>query len=319
MKYGWHDVDGATTAKLRTMSREAGISGAADMTRIELLAAWRDRLGERKSGPIPLFVELCAGTAAVSLALERRGQKPFASRMGSKAGYAVAVLHALGLHPGQGATHYLWCEPDTATRVGLEILRRPALARAAAAIVRQWQDWPAGYRSLWDSLRARGEFSHAADTVTPEEAARYVVQRAWKLYGYLNRNGGYVGPDTPNGHQPPHALATRLEKLPEMPATVLAAAVEPPTPLPPGTVCYIDPPYVGTSPYEHDLPRADVVRLARAWAAAGATVAVSEQEAIPELVADGWSAHNITHALSGAGRTMSKQKTEYVTVYRPRQ
>jgi hypothetical protein len=43
--------------------------------------------------PIPLFVELCAGTAAVSLRLARAKAKPPVSRMGAKTGYALSLIH----------------------------------------------------------------------------------------------------------------------------------------------------------------------------------------------------------------------------------
>lgn len=88
--------------------------------------------------PIPLLVELCAGTAALSLRLHRDGARPPVSRMGSKAGYADVLLRVLGLHPGQRAHRYLWCEPDPGVRLLLEAYRDAGLAKAAAAIIRSW-------------------------------------------------------------------------------------------------------------------------------------------------------------------------------------
>ena len=462
--------------------------------------------------PVPLFVELCAGTAALSLRLARPGLRPPATRMGSKGSYADPILGVLGLEPGQGAVHHLWCEPDVQARVGLELLRDRTLALEAAKVIRGWQDPPGGYRKLWDDLRARGDFTCPPDSieaaryltlrawqlhgddllkntgyrgpdctatgrlgvgqpgtlaqrlealpeldatvleeaVTPEEAARYLTIRAWKLYGDLLTNGGYRGPDIPShstlgvgqpdiiakrleglpeldatvlegavtpeeaarylalrawtlygdplkgggyqgpdwappkykhtrsgvgqpdalaqrleglpeldatvlegavtpeeaaryitlrawtlhggllkgggyqgpdwtarlGRDKPNALAQRLEALPELDATVLEWAVIPPLTLPPGTVCYMDPPYVNTTGYAHDLPRSKVIELARAWAEAGATVCISEAEAIPELVAEGWHAVEITGSGSGATRTLSKQKREFLTLNR---
>lgn len=87
--------------------------------------------------------------------------------------------------------------------------------------------------------------------------------------------------------------------------------------LPPGTICYMDPSYVGTTGYADNLGRAEVVILARRWAAAGATVAISEAEPIPELVAEGWHAVEITGERIGQARTFSKQKREWVTLNRP--
>ena len=46
----------------------------------------------------PLFVELCAGTAALSLRLHAgRNARPPVSRMGAKTGYADVILRVLGL------------------------------------------------------------------------------------------------------------------------------------------------------------------------------------------------------------------------------
>lgn len=105
------------------------------------------------SGRIPLFVELCAGTAAVSLRLEHgRGSKPPVSRMGAKTGYATAILNVLGLRTGQGAERYLWCEPDPGARLLLAALADPELAAAAAAILRSWEGQDE--HELWKELRA---------------------------------------------------------------------------------------------------------------------------------------------------------------------
>jgi hypothetical protein len=81
-------------------------------------------------------------------------------------------------------------------------------------------------------------------------------------------------------------------------------------------VAILDPPYVGTTPYAHDLPRADVVAIARRWAAAGALVMVCEAEPIPELLADGWGYRDIAHARKGQARTFSRQSREVVTMNR---
>jgi hypothetical protein len=79
----------------------------------------------------------------------------------------------------------------------------------------------------------------------------------------------------------------------------------------------MDPPYLNTTGYASDLPRADVVALARRWAAAGATVCISEAEPIPELVAEGWHAVRIDGERVGARRTFSKQQAEWLTLNHP--
>lgn len=72
-----------------------------------------------------------------------------------------------------------------------------------------------------------------------------------------------------------------------------------------------------TTGYAHDLPRSEWVPIAREWAAAGAWVLVSEAEPIPELMAEGWHAVEITACRVGQRRTFSKQQREWVTSSRP--
>jgi len=266
-------------------------------------------------GPVPLFVELCAGTAALSLRLHARGARPPVSRMGAKTGYADCILRVLGLAPGARAAHYLWCEPDPGVRLLLEAYRDADLARAAAAIIRSWADEEP--RALWERLRAEGPPRLPA---TGPEVARWALGEAWQ-------NGGrYMGPDRPSSCHPPgwtasitaEGLARRADTLPTLPATIApdAREVHPPA-LPPGTIAYMDPPYVGTTGYASDLPRSEVVALARRWQAAGARVCISEAEPIPELVADGWHAVRIDGERQGQKRTFSRQQAEWLTLSHP--
>jgi hypothetical protein len=405
--------------------------------------------------PIPLMVELCAGTAALSLRLHRAGAKPPVSRQGAKTGYADVILRILGLIPGQRADRYLWCEPDPGVRLLLHAYRDAGLARAAAAIIRGWA--AEDPRALWERLRAEGPprlpegevdagevarwqviigsmWVHKQDGrpieqwawnpstpeaiehckrisrlpdmpeaiitpdarhIDPREVARWaqivasnrLIHTAWSdaegrwintgnggatfggdafatppertaegfdatpcdvpavvapdarevdprdvarwAVGEAWQNGGrYMGPDRPSVRREveptrtlaitAEGLARRADALPSIDGALIhpdARDIDPPA-LPPGTVAFIDPPYVNTTGYAHDLPRSEVVALARRWAAAGATVAISEAEAIPELVAEGWHAVEITGERIGAARTFSKQKREWVTLNR---
>jgi hypothetical protein len=275
----------------------------------------------------PLFVELCAGTAALSLRLHRRHARPPVSRMGAKTGYADAILRVLGLRPGQGAAHYLWCEPDPGVRLLLEAYRDPGLAQKAAAIIRGWADEEP--RALWERLRAEGpprgveagEVARWARLIT----ANRLIPGRWADDGrWVNaaRDGGEhtIGGVSFGGDEfctPAVDLAEKFEaSVGDMPATVHADArgIEPGPDLPPGTVAYMDPPYVGTTGYGHDLPRSEVVALARRWAAAGAMVAISEAEPIGDLVAEGWHAVRIDGERKGQARTFSKQKDEWLTL-----
>ena len=83
-------------------------------------------------------------------------------------------------------------------------------------------------------------------------------------------------------------------------------------------VCYIDPTYTKadgtlTTGYEHDLTRADVLTIARAWSNAGALVMISEAVPVDGL---GWQSFRIDHARRGQKRTWSVQQEEWLTMNR---
>lgn len=264
----------------------------------------------------PLFVELCAGTAALSLRLHAgRNARPPVSRMGAKTGYADVILRVLGLRPGQGytnGTRYLWCEPDAGVRLLLHAYTDRDLATAAAEIIRGWKDEEP--RALWERLRAEGPARYPAGP-TAREVARWVLLPAWS-YRQGQVESGAATPETCK-QTSAVGIGARLAEVPTMRAGIYpdARAIDPPT-LAPGTVAYMDPPYVGTTGYAHDLGREAVVEIARRWDAAGAVVAISEAEPIPELVADGWHAVEITGERRGQRRTFSKQQREWLTLNR---
>jgi hypothetical protein len=246
--------------------------------------------------------------------------------MGAKTGYADAILRVLGLRPGQRAAHYLWCEPDPGVRLLLEAYRDPDLAREAASIIRGWADEEP--RALWERLRAEGPPRGAdpdARRVDPREVARWVYDTCTSI-GHLAGEGGFaskqVGKGTPADPRRPREcgnIAATVDAMATLPATITpdARGIEPGPNLPPGTVAYMDPPYVGTTGYGHDLPRADVVALARRWSAAGAMVAISEAEPIADLTSDGWHAVRVDGERAGSKRTFSKQQAEWLTLSRP--
>jgi hypothetical protein len=162
-----------------------------------------------------------------------------------------------------------------------------------------------------------------ARRVDPREVARWRVLCGW-AYRQGEPESGFAESRTASGSglgkgDDAGIMAARTERAPTLPATITpdARGIEPGPDLPPGTVAYMDPPYVGTTGYGHDLPRSEVVTLARRWAAAGATVAISEAEPVDDLTADGWSAVNITGQRVGQARTFSRQQAEWVTLSRP--
>ena len=328
--------------------------------------------------PVPLFVELCAGTAALSVRLAKAGGRPVISRMGAKTGYADRILEVAGLRPGQGADLYLWCEPDPGARLLLEAYRSRRLALEAAAIIRGWADEDP--RALWTRLKAEGparhepdgrelarvarlltsnrlinldsqtwtntgnggstfggaEFCTSTDSLStsleaaPEVGEAVVQERALMphevaRFGYLADTSYRRGfPDSGYDDEPARAetrgvprhgairVGERFEALPEVIEAVITSSAVGPQPIPPGSIVYIDPPYVGTTGYAHDLPREQVVELARAWAEAGALVMISEAEPVAGL--DGWHVVEITGDRRGQARTFSRQKREFVTM-----
>ena len=95
-----------------------------------------------------------------------------------------------------------------------------------------------------------------------------------------------------------------------------APAAPPEGPSPPDTLVYIDPPYSDTTSYPNgSLSRDDVVELARAWRAAGATVMVSEGEPLQALVDHGWQMTQLYAGRSDTSPFRGKQQ-EWVTYAR---
>jgi len=180
---------------------------------------------------VPLFVELCAGTAALSVRLQggKYARRPV-SRLGAKTGYADCILRIMGLRPGQGAAHYLWCEPDAGVRLLLEAYRNHELALAAADIIRGWADEEP--RALWERLRAEGPVK--SPPVDPREVARWchltcqaydtakAGREGWTAGGCFL----YAHKDTGQLRYPPAGTAARLSALPTLPATIHPDALQ---------------------------------------------------------------------------------------------
>ena len=272
---------------------------------------------------IPLFAELCAGTAALSLRLQSAYARPPVSRMGNKQGYARAILRCLGLRSGSGAARYVWCEPDPGTRLLLTSFTDADLRAKAAAIIRGWKDEDP--RALWERLKAEGPVK--APPFDPREVARWI--RIMTSNRLIN-----LGPDWKNTGQggstfggdefctPIPTLLQALHEITDHPAVIVPDArglqVDQ---LPAGSVAYIDPPYLGhlglepTTGYGHALTRAEVCELAERWAAAGARVVISESAPLVEL--SGWHTVEITGERIGQKRTFSRQKREWLTMNTP--
>jgi hypothetical protein len=159
-----------------------------------------------------------------------------------------------------------------------------------------------------------------ATTLDPREVARCLqiiasnelINLDSKTWQNTGKGGSTFGGDIGYGAD---RMLRKLEAALTLPATIHddATTAPIPDPLPEGTLVFIDPPYVGTTGYAHDLDRPAVVRLAQQWAAAGARVMISEAVPIEALVACGWHAVEVSAMRVGQKRTFSKQQRGWVT------
>ncbi len=266
-----------------------------------------------------LFVELCAGLAAVSLRLQGGPRcRPPVSRMGSKAGYAKAVLAVLGLRAGQGADRYLWAEADDGCRALLAAYPRPEVLREAAAVIRGWADEEP--RALWERLRAEGPIRGADGGEVARWAfvAGAAYRRGEPASGYDDAFGRVANGAKWSAGDPRSVFAERVGDWPGWPPVAIAADAREVTPPDDcdGVVVFLDPPYAGCTGYGHDLTRAEVLALARRWHDAGATVAVSEAVPLADALPGTWHAVDLTGARIGQRRTFSATTTEWLTTNR---
>jgi len=257
------------------------------------------------------FIELCAGTAAVSLRLHHPRARPPVSRMGAKTGYADTILRVLGLRPGQRADRYVWCEPDPGVRLLLETCRDEELAIRTANVIRGWQNEEP--EALWYRLSNLANHPSRVEEIAAQTIlAQWAFRRGEPLSGF---NRGVQTGRAWNARQ--IETAERVKATTGLPAVIRTDARNLEIEVFGHTVVFIDPPYENTTGYIHDFPRSEWLPLVRAWKASGATVCISEAEPIPELVVDGWHAVEITGERKGQKRTFSKQQAEWLTLSHP--
>lgn len=282
---------------------------------------------DQLTAPVPCFVELCAGSAAVTLSLLRDGALPPVSYKGGKRAYAKAILGALRLSPGAGAKRVVLVESGPWAEVWRAISERRT-RDGVVSLLRSWdREDP---RQLWERLAGAAEGSRS------EAAASWLIRGCWS-YEAGNPGSGFA---QSRAYETiwqtaeeirirrtvtPLKVALAVEALGSLPWASVSVvrsdvlAVDPAgLGLPPGSLVYLDPPYAGTSQYSATLSRREVLRTAWRWARAGATVCASEAE--PLALGAGWRSVEITgertRVGSGAGRTFSVQQSEYLTLNR---
>lgn len=258
------------------------------------------------------FVELCAGSAAISLRWLRAKARPPLGYQGGKQGYADAILDALGMRPGDGVGNdIVLCEPGP-WGDAWEWWRT---AEGRADTCERLEAWAAeDPRELWQRLRK---------APVPGDLGERVA--TWAV---LTHTGFGCKPVLQSGNEWEHhgidagyasglawkcglaTVASRVGRLPDLSRVrVHRAPAQSLQPIP-GAVVYIDPPYQDTTGYGHAFPRAEVLEVAERWRSAGCVVAVSE--ACP-LSLDGWRTMRLPKR-KGAGRTWSKQQEEWLTI-----
>lgn len=280
--------------------------------------------------PAPVLVELCAGSAAVSLRWLSPKARPPMSYQGGKRAYADRILEALGLQPGGGAADGRvvlveagpWGE-------AWSIWRSARGRREVIEYLRAWADLDP--HQLWSDLHGAGVPAGTTVRVAYWTALQFfnfksrpvlAVGGEWRTHGiHPDVNAAayaadYVAPDGRTWKRRDRRLPdliTALEALPDLSRVEVihgdARSVEPI----PGAAVYVDPDYQGTTGYGYTLPRPDLLALAERWRSAGCVVAVSEAEALPIA---GAHAHRLP-AARGRGRTWSKQQAEWLTLSEP--
>jgi hypothetical protein len=158
--------------------------------------------------------------------------------------------------------------------------------------------------ATWLCLQQGNAFSKPVD----------VEDGRWSLAGYAHQSVSSVRRGW-RGRLNMEEMARNLDRLPGVDGTIahgFAAAPKAGADLE-GCVVYLDPPYVGCTSYAAACPREEVVRLAKAYAAAGALVAISEATALVDDL-PGWHAVNLTHERTGQRWTERRVKGEWLTL-----
>ncbi len=247
------------------------------------------------------FIELCAGSAALTLWMNEK-QHPVVAYAGGKAGYAEEILKIL--HP-EGIRHFVLVDLGPWGRTWETLIRYSE--NVADVLLSKKEEEPLEVRT-W-------ALEHIRSISEVVAAAAHLLVIA-STYGGFEK-GGFKGrhKHRPNvdGFIPNRRnLAQRVRSL-KIPSSIKAYHADAGTIDPFPALVYIDPPYRGTTKYSASFSRASVVTTAIRWSNAGSRVVVSEGEPIEELVALGWSCKEITKARKGQKRTNTRSVEEWLT------
>jgi len=219
------------------------------------------------------MVELYAGLAAVTLHL--CGCKPPVSRIGSKAGYAAAIVQTLGVEdPGQ----FLLVDTDPSVVQVLRSLVSPEGRQAIAALFVKWPE----SREKWEALRKERFIGH-------REAARWLYVTAASRGGIGGFKGKHKLRPSVRGFIPTLAsLRSRVIslKLDERRFDIRCCKAEDIEPVRGATV-YLDPPYADCQSYAGGgAAGSAALAVFQRWSSAGCRVALSERRSSLDLDAE---------------------------------
>lgn len=253
------------------------------------------------------FVELCAGSAAVSFRL--LGNDTWVSYAGSKAGYAERLIDIFGIRD-KLIENVVLVDPGP-WGITLNVLEsKKKLQETAKCIESTLNDDP---KNVWSN--AREFIKNDKNTNTCELAANHLMCVAGTYGGC--ETGGFKGkhkhrPNVDGFIPSRNTIAKRLRETKPFDIQVFHCRADDIVPFP--CYCYIDPPYQECSTkYVNEFKRKDVVKVALDWNNVGAKVVVSENTPITELIKVGWTSENITKSRKGQNRKNSKSREEYVT------
>lgn len=213
------------------------------------------------------LLELCAGTGAVSLRAMRMPPFPV-SRIGSKRGYADAILKRISPYSGFSSATLVENDPDM-SRILRALFKRPEdLADEVDAILHSAID----ERTVWESCRGL------------DDPASLLVRMAGARGGI----GGFKCAHRlrPYSRVIPASLVKRIQKFSGCVDFCniyhIHGDAESINPFyfDRGTVVYLDPPYSGRQGYKTKLGM-PAEELAQKWASSGFEVYVSEAIPLP--------------------------------------
>ena len=299
-----------------------------------------------------LFVELCAGSAAVSLRLVGGpNANPPIGYMGGKRGYARVILGVLGLRQGLGADE-VWLNDAGPWGPIWACLTTPGKAEEVAAIIRGWQGEEP--RALWERLKAQGwgELTTAEDVGTytwmgafsyrqghpesgwrgdesgypisadgiasrVEAVARWLVCGAW-AYRSGDPESGYNWQDGKYITIP--EMSRRCSSWPTPVRAFHGSALDVPIPEDcEGVYVYADPSYkhpdgTATTGYAQNIYAEDLRERLLEWSGRGAVVCVSDARPLGGLF-EGWHEVDIGRERVGQRRTFGLTR-EWLTLNR---